>query len=70
MARQTICDVCGKPTERIALKLYKTQFGKDHSEYTDHADVGTCCVLKINEISWSPRRRKEKVDVGAQERAA
>jgi hypothetical protein len=59
-----ICDVCGKPTERVALKLFKAPTDdsgvKGHNDYTSSCDVGPCCVLKINQISWHPRKKREK----------
>lgn len=63
MARVQMCDVCGKPTERVVVKLYKApkeNSRSDHSRYKAHADVGACCVTKINEIQWQERQTKKK----------
>jgi len=61
MARQVRCDVCGKLTSRVAVKLFKVSrmhSKVSHNDYTHHADVGECCVMKINEIRWQERRRQ------------
>lgn len=59
MSRPLLCDVCGQPIEKVKLKLYKapkTNGATDHTSYTDHADVGECCVVKINAINWQRRK--------------
>lgn len=59
---RVVCDVCGKPTDRIVIKLFKspTKMRHDHSDYTHHASIGSCCLLKINEINWNERKRRVK----------
>lgn len=58
------CSVCGNETERIVLKLYKAPVARrargrvDANLYSHRADVGTCCMLKINEIDWIERRTR------------
>lgn len=47
-----LCDVCGKPTERIVAKIYFTPTIPGvqkavHSNYSHHADVGTCCSTRV-----------------------
>lgn len=54
MARKSlrVCDVCGRETEQIAGKLQYIPSIPGvtklvHSQYTHHADVGTCCKEKL-----------------------
>lgn len=54
------CDFCGKETKRIALKLWKASrmhSKVSHNDYTHHADIGECCVMKVNGIRWQERTR-------------
>lgn len=64
MSRVLTCDSCGKPMERVVLKLYKTvntgPRTTDHTKYTDSADIGECCVVKINGINWTKRSTNVK----------
>ena len=61
MSRPIICDNCGKPTDKLVLKLFKANLTesakKDHSQYAAHADIGECCAVEINKINWTPRKR-------------
>jgi hypothetical protein len=54
MARQLMCDICKKPTDRIEAKLHYIAVGSGkritHSDYTHHADVGACCANRILEL--------------------
>lgn len=48
MGRELVCDICKKPTEAIVGKLFYGPLVKGsaravHSNYTHHADVGSCC---------------------------
>lgn len=61
MAREFKCDICRKPTDKIVAKLF---FGPIitgvnravHSNYTHHADVGTCCEKKLIRVfNFRPR---------------
>jgi hypothetical protein len=54
MARKIslVCDVCGKPTTAIVGKLTFIPMIPGvsrgaHSNYSAHADVGSCCMEKI-----------------------
>lgn len=61
------CDVCGNATDHVVLKVYKASMinsrrpdGRiDANLYTHRANIGVCCVLKINSlIDWKPRRKR------------
>jgi hypothetical protein len=46
------CDVCGKPTKQIVGKLTFIPMipgvsRSAHSNYSHHADVGSCCREKV-----------------------
>ena len=62
MARQTICDKCKRPCQRIVLKLYIApkngdRPGGDHANYTGHADIGECCAAEVTGMfKWSKRK--------------
>jgi hypothetical protein len=63
MARSFVCDVCRKPTERIVGKLHYIPLDKKdrttHSDYTHHADVGTCCAGRALELlNFRPRQTR------------
>lgn len=54
MAREVnlVCDVCGKPTKEIVGKLTFIPVipgitRSAHSNYSHHADVGSCCKDKL-----------------------
>lgn len=70
MARNNLtCDVCGKPCERVAFKLFLAPVGDNtrstHSDYTAHADVGECCVAGLingeGKIKWQKRKKIARV---------
>ena len=54
------CDFCGNQTERIVVRLYKArkrEVGRtDAINYTHRANIGSCCVMRINAINWQPRQ--------------
>ena len=58
------CDYCGKETERIVLRLYKArkrEVGRtDAINYTHRANIGPCCVMRVNAIGWKPREPRKK----------
>lgn len=60
------CDVCGKPTEEIVGKLTFIPMipgisRSAHSNYSDHADVGSCCRVKLfRAISFRKRVSAEE----------
>lgn len=63
MALREHCDVCGKPTTKIAYKLFLSEKNgrSDHSNYTAHADVGECCQVAVKrDIKWQPRKKQER----------
>lgn len=73
MARVKTCDVCGKPIDRVALKLFKVSRLNPKvkkEDYSHHADVGECCVMKINQINWVPRRTYKKTEKPVEQNAA
>ncbi len=45
------CDICGEPTQQIVAKLHYIPvikgFRAVHSNYTHHADVGSCCAGRV-----------------------
>jgi hypothetical protein len=56
----TFCDVCKKATDQVAFKLLITappsSGSSMHSNYTHHADVGTCCQGRVKQIiNFKPR---------------
>lgn len=55
-----VCDVCGKPTKKIVGKIHFIPAGNGspvrHSNYTHHADVGSCCHKKLlSGLRWRKR---------------
>lgn len=63
MAKVLICDCCGKPTKRLAAKLwYAPADGPQRVEkYSHHLDVGECCHLKVrNQFNWRQRQSREQ----------
>lgn len=65
MARVTICDACKKPTEQVAFKLLITappsSGSSMHSNYTHHADIGTCCQGRVKQIiNFKPRLTRDE----------
>lgn len=62
MAHLQVCDYCNKPTNKIAVKLFKTPANgrRAHHRYSHHADIGECCINKVNLINWSPRQKRDK----------
>lgn len=64
MARQIICDVCGKATPELAYKLLlvpPTKHGRAmHTSYKAHADVGICCQGRITKVINFKSRRTRK----------
>lgn len=67
MARELMCDICKKPTQRIVTKLLLLSI-KDgekwrRNDYVAHADVGDCCaqkILKEEFVKWAPRKKRTK----------
>lgn len=61
MASTKTCDVCGRPA-KFVKKLFLAKYGgrNDHSNYTHHADVGECCIERIDQIRWQKRQKREK----------
>lgn len=58
------CDICKKPTESIAAKMFftpqttiKSKSEKSrHTNYTKHLDVGVCCVDRVvTAFDWHDR---------------
>lgn len=69
MGRSLTCDRCGKPTNRIAMKLYLTPVNGSSdlrrlmSNYTGHVDIGECCASLVTQgFKWQKRqKRKQRV---------
>lgn len=64
MARSFKCDVCQKPIDEVKAKLFITPT-MSRENYTAHADIGACCLPKINNEITFTRRVK-----GARKRAS
>lgn len=68
MARSVVlhCDICGKATDQIVGKLTFIPMipgvsRSAHSNYSHHADVGSCCREKIlNGIHFRKRTSAEQ----------
>lgn len=68
MAREIVktCDICRKPTKKIAAKLNLIPMIPGvsrgvHSNYTHHADVGECCFNKLMKgFNFRPRMTREE----------
>jgi hypothetical protein len=68
MARQAVCDICKRPTNRIVGKLQfvpaEQEGGKkrmSHSNYSHHADVGECCGTKLLQLfNFRPRMTRKE----------
>lgn len=59
MAKMVICDICGKPTDQVAAKLWyaPTEGPQRVERYTHHLDVGDCCHHKVmNQFKWHKRQ--------------
>lgn len=84
MARHqvVICDVCGKPTEKVAGKIYfappmddAPQEGqkkrKSFWNYTHSADVGECCKTKMfGIVQFKPRMTQGEYQQARKDRAS
>lgn len=65
MGRVLICDVCRKPTKRIAAKVHLILLnGQTYaaSDYSHHADVGECCVeaFTTQTVKWKGRKKQAR----------
>jgi ribosomal protein S4 len=68
MARHQVllCDICGRPTERIVGKLsyvpsIRGTVRLNWSNYTHTADVGDCCQAKLfNQVKFRKRMTREQ----------
>lgn len=61
LAKQLVCDACGRPTNRLVAKLFLAPRNgrNDHSNYTAHADIGECCAARITEqFKWQKRKKR------------
>lgn len=59
------CDNCGKPTNRVVMKLYLSPVNgstrANHSKYTGHADIGECCAAKVtSQFKWQKRQSQKR----------
>lgn len=59
------CDICKKPTEKIAAKLFYTPMMPGnrsvHSNYSHSCDVGVCCSHKVLKLlNFRPRMTAEE----------
>jgi len=62
---QKTCDICGSETDVIVAKLHFIPMQRgvplSHSNYTMHADVGTCCEGSIRvQINFQPRKSQRE----------